>query len=170
MDQNGQHTQLSILILFESLKFESLKLEDCVGIMAVIGVPTQKIRVKMALEKINKMFLEKYYGTRLEIQENNIIFRVTVKEAGLIESYVRIAEIPFDIEIDVVKKKLTEYGRVIAIKRVIKVYKPIEGDNDGYFPIISGWITVTMTVEKDIPSYIMVENFRAIVEYQGQLT
>ena len=52
------------------------------------------------------------------------------------------------------KKSLKKYGEIISIKR--DNFKDIEGEEDSYFEVPSGWITVAMVIEKDIPSYLEI--------------
>ena len=65
--------------------------------MAVIRVPTQVVRMKMKTRESMRSFLESQVSL-LELIENNIIVSVKVKEAGLSERFVRIAEVPFETD------------------------------------------------------------------------
>lgn len=143
-----------------------MKQEPCQGIKAVIGAQSQVVRMKMVSEKGMKDFLERQSGY-VEMKEENGIIIVYIKEAGLNERYVRFSDLPFEVEMDEVKKNLEKYGIVTSIKR--DNFKNAQEDDDGYFNVPSGWdIEVTTTIEKDIPSYITVEEQCGIVQYQAE--
>jgi len=147
--------------------FKSMGINEkvCSGIMAIIGVPTQVVRVKFQTRALMECFLEKQKEV-FELKEGNKIISVKVKEAGLREKFVRIADVPFEVDTSTVKKVLENFGKVITIKRDM-FGRPQEAEQE-LIPVPSGWMTVSMVLDRDIPSYLMIEDFRAIIRYQGQ--
>lgn len=155
-----------MLSIHRWLRVLGVKQDHCEGIMAVIGVQSQIVRMKLVTNDLMQSFLNAFLGKRLEIKDGNECYEVRIKEAGLNERYVRIADIPFETELETVEKSLEKYGKIISIKR--DYFKPIESEEEIYFEVPSGWITVAMVIEKDIPSYLEVDGTRAVVKYRGQ--
>ena len=56
------------------------------------------------------------------------------------------------------------FGKQISVKR--NSFRGPHGE--GNYQILSGWIAVVMVMERDVPSYLMIDGVRAIIRYQGQ--
>ena len=90
---------------------------------------------------------------------------VVIRDSNVEEKFVRIAGIPQNLDLGVVQTRLREFGTVIDIRW--ERYRTVEGD-DVMYPVLATWMIVRMTVTKNIPSYVNIGSYRAIVKYEGQ--
>lgn len=147
-----------------------LKDEDVYGCMAVHQSAGQVVRVKFIREEVFSDFLSKWEGVHsIELKGKRV--DVKIYDASEIVTFVRIADIPFEIEVDRVAAHLSRFGRVKSIRR--DVYKG-EGFLSGY----QGWITAALIMNKKLPSYLDIfEDMssdeypicKGIVKYDGQI-
>lgn len=142
-----------------------VKEEQVYGLMPVLLAETQTIRLKFVDKKSYEEFMLKYEGQRW-MRDNDRNLTVIVKPAGVKEKYVRISDTPFEVEIDEIREVLQEYGKVFTIKR--ETYMALNPE-DGYFKTFSGWVTVRMSINKNIPSFLMLGGERVSIKYHGQI-
>jgi len=93
------------------------------------------------------------------------VINVVIRDSNVDEKFVRIAGIPLNLELGVVQTRLREFGTVIYMRW--KRYRTVEGD-DVMYTVLCTWMIVRMTVTKNIPSYVNIGSYRAIVKYEGQ--
>ncbi|XP_045034562.1 uncharacterized protein LOC116930487 [Daphnia magna] len=108
-------------------------------------------------------FLSQHSGivrTELEGKEVNVVIR----DSNIQEKFVRIAGIPQNLDLGVVKTRLKEFGTIIDARW--ERYQVAE--DDVLYPVLATWMIVRMTLTKNIPSYITIGSYRAMVKYEGQ--
>jgi len=82
-----------------------------------------------------------------------------ITRPGMVKTYVKVFNLPYELDDDVVRDRIEEYGEILSIRRD-KVF--------GYNNIESGVRTVTMYVESNIPSFMTLGGFTARVWYKSQ--
>ena len=158
--------ELKMLSVHQWIRSLGITLEQIYGLMPVTLASTQMVRLKFNKQADYEAFLCKFEGSQKMIVSDDQTVNVTVKAEGTRERYVRICDVPFEVPLEEVKKRLNQYGKVSSIRRESYASKQPE---DGYFPTLSGWITVRMEISKNIPSYMMFGGERAMIKYQGQI-
>ncbi|XP_045030390.1 uncharacterized protein LOC123472592 [Daphnia magna] len=126
--------------------------------------PQHVLGLVAVLEKETRSFLSKHSGivrTELEGKEVNVVIR----DSNIEERLVRIAGIPQNLDSGVVQTRLKEYGTVIDTRW--KRYRATE-DDEVLYSVLATWMIVRMTLTKNIPSYVNIGSYRAIVKYEGQ--
>ena len=158
--------ELKMLSVHQWIRSLGITLEQIYGLMPVTLASTQMVRLKFNKQADYEAFLCKFEGSQKLIVSDDQTVNVTVKAEGTRERYVRICDVPFEVSLDEVKKRLNQYGKVSSIRRETYASRQPE---DGYFPTLSGWITARMEISKNIPSYMMFGGERAMIKYQGQI-
>ncbi|XP_045027946.1 uncharacterized protein LOC123471107 [Daphnia magna] len=87
-----------------------------------------------------------------------------IRDSNIPEKFVRIAGIPQNLDLGVVKTRLKEFGTIIDARW--ERYRVAE--DDVLYPVLATWMIVRMTLTKNIPSYITIGSYRAMVKYEGQ--
>ncbi|KAI9550944.1 hypothetical protein GHT06_004472 [Daphnia sinensis] len=152
--------------LAQSVEHETLNLR-VVGSSPTLGVlekRNQVARITFTTEAYTRSFLSKHSGivrTELEGKEVNVVIR----DSNIEERFVRIAGIPQNLDLGVVQTRLKEYGTVIDTRW--ERYRATE-DDEVLYPVLATWMIVRMTLTKNIPSYVNIGSYRAIVKYEGQ--
>jgi hypothetical protein len=134
------------------------------GLVAVLEKRNQVARITFTTEAYTRSFLSKHSGivrTELEGKEVNVVIR----DSNIEERFVRIAGIPQNLDLGVVQTRLKEYGTVIDTRW--ERYRATE-DDEVLYPVLATWMIVRMTLTKNIPSYVNIGSYRAIVKYEGQ--
>ncbi|KAK4030461.1 hypothetical protein OUZ56_023606 [Daphnia magna] len=72
--------------------------------------------------------------------------------------------IPQNLDLGIVQTRLKEFGNVIEARW--ERYRVAE--DEVLYPVLATWMIVRMTVTKNIPSYITIGSYRAMVKYEGQ--
>ncbi|KZS09728.1 Uncharacterized protein APZ42_025979 [Daphnia magna] len=144
----------------------SLKIEphDVLGLVAILEKRNQVARITFTTEAYTRSFLSKHSGivrTELEWKEVNVVIR----DSNIEERFVRIAGIPQNLDLGVVQIRLKQYGTVIDTRW--EPYRATE-DDEVLYPVLATWMIVRMTLTKNIPSYVNIGSYRAIVKYEGQ--
>ncbi|KKZ05304.1 hypothetical protein YC68_23790, partial [Vibrio parahaemolyticus] len=98
--------------------------------------------------------------TELEGKEVSVVIR----DSNIQEKFVRIAGIPQNLDLGIVQTRLKEFGNVIEARW--ERYRVAE--DEVLYPVLATWMIVRMTVTKNIPSYITIGSYRAMVKYEGQ--
>ncbi|KAI9550773.1 hypothetical protein GHT06_004560 [Daphnia sinensis] len=144
----------------------SLKVEpqDVLGLVAVLEKRNQVARITFTSEAYTRSFLSKHSGiVRTELEEKEV--NVVIRDSNIEERFVRIAGIPQNLDLGVVQTRLKEYGTVIDTRW--ERYRATE-DDEVLYPVLATWMIVRMTLTKNIPSYVNIGSYRAIVKYEGQ--
>jgi hypothetical protein len=137
--------------------------EDLLGISAVFETRNQVIRLAISRKDVCEAFIEMNAGVRTEIIEGREI-KISVKDSNIVEKFVRLTGIPYTLDLGIVKRRLKEFGTVFDLR-----WERYHVASDEYlFPVLSTWLIVRMSVEKDIPSYLTIGEYRAIIKYYGQ--
>ncbi|KAK4017653.1 hypothetical protein OUZ56_033342 [Daphnia magna] len=143
----------------------SLKVEpqDLLGLVAILDTRNQVARITFTTEAYTSSFLSQHSGivrTELEGKEVDVVIR----DSNIQEKFVRIAGIPQNLDLGVVKTRLKEFGTIIDA--CWERYRVAE--DDVLYPFLATWMIVRMTLTKNIPSYITIGSYRAMGKYEGQ--
>lgn len=116
-----------------------------------------------------KFNTENFLAEFLTKTPNNITFnyfnksnaKVTISDANIEYSYVRIFNLPPEIEDKDIKDALNKYGQIKTLNRE---KFPISFGLD----VFSGVRGVFMELSADIPNFMYIQRFRARIHYNGQ--
>ncbi|XP_045034605.1 uncharacterized protein LOC116919314 [Daphnia magna] len=143
------------------VQFPRLSMRAVHGFVRSFKVEPQDLLGLVAAYTSN--FLSQHSGivrTELEGKEVNVVIR----DSNIPEKFVRIAGIPQNLDLGVVKTRLKEFGTIIDARW--ERYRVAE--DDVLYPVLATWMIVRMTLTKNIPSYITIGSYRAMVKYEGQ--
>ncbi|XP_045035880.1 uncharacterized protein LOC123476934 [Daphnia magna] len=143
------------------VQFPRLSMRAVHGFVRSLKVEPQDLLGLVAAYTSN--FLSQHSGivrTELEGKEVNVVIR----DSNIPEKFVRIAGIPQNLDLGVVKTRLKEFGTIIDARW--ERYRVAE--DDVLYPVLATWMIVRMTLTKNIPSYITIGSYRAMVKYEGQ--
>ena len=137
---------------------------------ALVAVPEDKNQIAIIVFKSgdkHKSFLEEYEGKRDVVLEERKL-SIVISDKSVVEKYVKVGNLPPNLSLEVVKHRLSVFGKIKSSKdmRWETYLNNVEPD---YFPVKTGWLIVKMSVDTNIPSYINVGPYRAIVRYPGQI-
>lgn len=115
----------------------------------------------------HSIFLKKYEGVRKTTLEDREV-TIVVSDKSVIEKFVKIGNLPPNLSLGVIKNRFSNYGNIKSLNDIRwETYQnKLEPD---YFPVKTGWLIIKMVVDTNIPSYVNVGSYRAIVRYSGQI-
>jgi hypothetical protein len=143
----------------------NVKVEDLIGLSQVFDTQNQVARLTFVGEAPCAAFLEKFEGLKnVKLENKNI--RVLIKDTNVGEKFVRISGIPHSMDLGVIQTRFKEFGKILDLRW--ERYHVAE--DKVLYPILSTWLICRMTIEKAIPSYVTIGEYRAIVKYNGQKT
>ncbi len=143
----------------------NVKVEDLIGLSQVFDTQNQVARLTFVGEAPCAAFLEKFEGLKnVKLENKNI--RVLIKDTNVEEKFVRISGIPHSMDLGVIQTRFKEFGKILDLRW--ERYHVAE--DKVLYPILSTWLICRMTIEKAIPSYVTIGEYRAIVKYNGQKT
>lgn len=163
IDFGVQFPRLSMRTVHGFVRSLKVEAQDLLGLVAVQDTRNQVARITFTTEACNSSFLSRHSGivkTELEGKEVNVVIR----DSNIQEKFVRIAGVPQNLDLGVVKTRLKEYGTIIDARW--ERYRVV-GD-EVLYPVLATWMIVRMTVTKNIPSYLTIGSYRAVVKYEGQ--
>jgi hypothetical protein len=164
LDFGNQTPKLHMRTVHGFVRTLNVPPEELLGLVAVLDRRNQVARVTFKTEARTREFLNKFEGTTKAVVEGREI-NVVIRDSNVDEKFVRIAGIPQNLELGVVQTRLREFGTVIDMRW--ERYRTVQGD-DVMYPVLATWMIVRMTVTKNIPSYVNIGSYRAIVKYEGQ--
>jgi len=138
--------------------------DDIIGIAPVFQVKNQIIRVTFKNEDLSKAFLSKHGGEQ-KFPYENMVIKIGVRDSNVRMKYVRLSQIPLTSDLEKISERLLEFGVIHEIKW--EKYKNLTGNL--YYPVGNGWVKATMVLDKNIPSFISIGRYRAMVKYSGQI-
>lgn len=159
----GRQPGLRMLTVHRWLRSLGVVNSQVYGIMPLMQADSKIIRLKFHQQQDFQAFYEKYAGVQT-MQENDAQIEATIRMAGRRETYVRLLDVPFETSGEAVKAALQPYGSVLSIRRE----KYMSSEENDYFPVLTGTVTVRITLEKHVPSYLQVSDQRVVVKYTGQ--
>ena len=139
--------------------------DDIIAIAPVFQVRNQIIRVTFKNEALCQEFLSRHGGEITFIHEDKEI-KVEVRDSNVRFKFVRLSQFPMTMDLRTISMRLREFGVIHDIKW--ETYKNLSGGNL-YYPVGNGWVKAKMILEKNIPSFISLGRYRAMVKYSGQL-
>lgn len=156
--------RLHPLTVHRFLKSLGLFSAKVLGISPLLQTANQVARITFSNEAESETFLNQHGGlSHHDLEEKRV--QVIIKDPGVQEKFIRIADFPVNVNLDIVKTRLREFGTVLNIRR--ERYKATE-EHD-YIECYNGFITVRMTLNQPIPSYLMIGDYKVYVRYSGQL-
>ena len=141
----------------------NIKVEDLIGIAAVFKSRNQVVRLTFQKPEVCALFLSQNEGIREAKQENRDI-SILIKDSNVEEKFVRLSGVPHNMKKGVIEQRFREFGKVLDT-RWEKYH--VAGD-EFLYPVLSTWMIIRMTLDKPIPSYVNVGDYRALVKYIGQ--
>ena len=106
-------------------------------------------------------FLRKYEGVSQHIMEGKPT-QMVFRDPNITDKFVRISDFPTTGNLEVVKRRLREFGSVLEIRR--ERYR----QSDDYFSCLTGVVVARMSLIKAIPNYLTIGDYRTFVRYPGQ--
>lgn len=143
---------------------KSLGVSEVLGVSPLLQNANQVARITFKSEAETESFLNQHGGMSHHDLEGQRV-QVVVKDPGVQEKFIRIADFPVNVNLDIVKTRLREFGTVLNIRR--ERYKATE-EHD-YIECFNGFITARMTLTQAIPSYLMIGDYKVYVRYNGQM-
>lgn len=136
---------------------------------ALVGVAESHNQIAVVVFKSSKShvdFLKKYEGRRMEVLEKMNV-EVIISDKSVIEKYVRVGNLPPNLSLGVVMSRFSAFGKIKKLEDIRwEMYQnKVETE---IFPCKTGWLVIKMSVDTNIPSYVSVGSYRAIVRYHGQ--
>ncbi|KAK4027975.1 hypothetical protein OUZ56_017131 [Daphnia magna] len=159
VDFGVQFPRLSMRAVHGFVRSLKVEPQDLLGLVAVLDTRNQVARITFTTEAYTSNFLSQHSGivrTELEGKEVNVVIR----DSNIPEKFVRIAGIPQNLDLGVVKTRLKEFGTIIDARW--ERYRVAE--DDVLYPVLATWMIVRMTLTKNIPSYITIGSYRAMVK------
>ncbi|XP_045022905.1 uncharacterized protein LOC123466839 [Daphnia magna] len=139
------------------VQFPRLSMRTVHGFVRSLKVEPQDLLGLVAV------FLSQHSGiVRTELEGKEVC--VVIRDSNIQEKFVRIAGIPQNLDLGVVQTRLKNFGNVIEARW--ERYRVSE--DEVLYPVLATWMIVRMTVTKNIPSYITIGSYRAMVKYDGQ--
>ena len=134
-------------------------MDNIIGIAPVFQVKNQIIRVTFKNEDLSKAFLSKHGGEQ-KFPYENMVIKIGVRDSNVRMKYVRISQIPLTSDLEKISERLSEFGVIHEIKW--EEYKNLTGNL--YYPVGNGWVKATMVLDKNIPSFVSIGRYRAMVK------
>lgn len=136
-----------------------------VTIDEVLCIQLDHVKYKVYIKLISKAKVDEVLNrciNGLYYDEDGERKEIYIKEE-LQETAVRIYDFPIELNNNKIVSKLSRYGIVRSIRN------EKWNEAEGLFPVKSGIRTVIMVIEKNIPSYLQVENYVSLVTYHQQI-
>lgn len=113
---------------------------------------TEQERVQKAITDTN--------GESTFLHSNGQRSRVTITTAGLGFRVVKLYHVPVELDAEIIKTKLAQFGTVLSL--TMDIWGSVR------YKIRNGVRTVKLELTKHIPSYIDIGSGRSFVSYEGQ--
>ena len=159
----GRQPTLRMLTVHRWLRSLGVQDSQVYGIMPLTQSEAKVVRLKFKEEWDYQSFYDRFNGIQTMQAEDGVI-QVTVRQAGLKETFVRLLDVPFETAGDSIKAALQPYGTVVLIRRE----KYMSSTENDYFHVLTGTVTVKMMLVKNVPSYLRIQDQRILVRYPGQ--
>ncbi|KAK4030305.1 hypothetical protein OUZ56_023307 [Daphnia magna] len=154
IDFGVQFPRLSMRTVHGFVRSLKVEPQDLLGLVAVLDTRNQRHTPQVFVPT------QWYRQDRIEGKEVGVVIR----DRNIQEKFVRIAGIPQNLDLGVVQTRLKNFGNVIEARW--ERYRVSE--DEVLYPVLATWMIVRMTVTKNIPSYITIGSYRAMVKYDGQ--
>lgn len=155
--------RLQMRTLHMYIRSLNVKTEDLIGIAAVFESRNQVVRLTFQKPEVCALFLSQNKGIREAKLENRDI-SILIKDSNVEEKFVRLSGVPQNMKKGVIEQRFKEFGKVLDTRW--ERYH-VAGD-EFLYPVLSTWMIIRMTLDKPIPSYVNVGDYRALVKYIGQ--
>jgi hypothetical protein len=141
-----------------------VKTDELMGLSGVFETRNQVTRLTFNSKAFCEAFLEKNSGVH-NVNIDGKEYKITVKDSNIVEKFVRVTGIPYTLNLGIVKMRLREYGEVFDLRwERFRV-----AEDEVLFPVLSTWLIVRMSINKEIPSYVTIGDYRAFTRYHGQI-
>ncbi|EFX62579.1 hypothetical protein DAPPUDRAFT_270188 [Daphnia pulex] len=122
----------------------------------------QVVRVTLFKTADVTAILNQHGGARQHCIEGRQI-NVLIKDPNVEERFVRVSDYPANANMEVMKVRLREFGTVLDLRR-----DRYAGATAGVIPWLTGQLTVRMTLNSPIPSYLQVGEHKVYIRYANQ--
>ncbi|EFX66518.1 hypothetical protein DAPPUDRAFT_116318 [Daphnia pulex] len=132
------------------------------AIAPVLLVGDQVVRVTLFKTADVTAILNQHGGVRQHCIEGRQI-NVLIKDPNVEEHFVRVFDYPANANMEVMKVRLREFGTVLDLRR-----DRYAGATAGMIPCLTGQLTVRMTLNSPIHSYLQVGEHKVYIRYPNQ--
>ncbi|EFX67906.1 hypothetical protein DAPPUDRAFT_115036 [Daphnia pulex] len=142
--------------------FLGLSESKILAIAPVLLVGDQVVRVTLFKTADVTAILNQHGGVRQHCIEGRQI-NVLIKDPNVEERFVRVFDYPANANMEVMKVRLREFGTVLDLRR-----DRYAGATAGMIPCLTGQLTVRMTLNSPIHSYLQVGEHKVYIRYANQ--
>ncbi|EFX69689.1 hypothetical protein DAPPUDRAFT_113437 [Daphnia pulex] len=154
--------RLQLLSVHHFVKGLGLSESKILVIAPVLLVGDQVVRVTLFKTADVTAILNQHGGARQHRIEGRQI-NVLIKDPNVEERFVRVFDYPANANMEVMKVRLREFGTVLDLRR-----DRYAGATAGMIPCLTGQLTVRMTLNYPIPSYLQVGEHKVYIRYANQ--
>jgi hypothetical protein len=154
--------RLQLLTVHRFVTGLGLQASQILAIAPVLLVGDQVVRVTLLKSADVTAILDKHGGPHQHLLEGRPI-QVLIKDPNVDEKFVRISDYPPNANMEVLKVRLREFGTVLDLRQ-----DRYAGATAGMIPCLTGQVTVRMTLNAAIPSYLQVGDYKIYVRYSNQ--
>ncbi len=147
--------------LWRILQNWQLKVGDIECVQEQYGDKMVHVKLRKS-EKMEELF--DYLGQNRCLKfksEDGHIQKVFWTKNGVPINFLRIRNVPPEVEEEVIFEKLSEYGKCVHLECDRFKHGPFKG-------IRNGTRHVFISLRSHVPSYVTIEGYEAVVEYAGQ--
>lgn len=155
---------LSMLSVHKFVRTLDVKETELMGLSAVFESRNQVIRLTFNSKASCEDFLRKHAKVH-EVTIDGKDLKIAVKDSNIVEKFVKITGIPYTLDLGIVKMRLREFGTVFDVHW--DRYRAT--GNEFFYPVLSTWLIVRMSIDKEIPSYLNIGSYRPYLKYDGQV-
>jgi hypothetical protein len=154
--------RLQLLSVHRFVTGLGLSESQILAIAPVLLVGDQVVRVTLFKTADVTAILNQHGGARQHCIEGRQI-NVLIKDPNVEERFVRVSDYPANANMEVMKVRLREFGTVLDLRR-----DRYAGATAGMIPCLTGQLTVRMTLNSPIPSYLQVGEHKVYIRYANQ--
>jgi hypothetical protein len=140
---------------------ETLQLEEDAVSMIQIDGTRRRVYIKFVTEMQMRHVLSKTNGIQDFKHDNGEISQVHIEIAGMGMRTIRIANLPPEVQDNVIRNALGTYGDITEFKEELWTHRY-------RYKVSNGIRLVNMNVKQHIPSHMQVADHRVLISYDGQ--
>lgn len=114
----------------------------------------------ISLVAYERILFERQGQHELKLTDGRIS-KVHISAAGQMQTTVRVFRVPPEVPVTAITAALSKYGKVLNQRRE-------DWSNNYVYKVNNGITAVRMEIREAIPSFVMIEGYRAQVFYEGQ--
>lgn len=155
----------TILAVHCWLRSLGLQAEHVISIIPMQQTANLVMLITFKQQTVFQSFLQSHGGS-LSMPFADGTIPVWISDATVKEKFVRLNDVLAHIEDHEIINKLQQFGRISVLRR--EKFRLLRNEEESYFPVFNGTVTVRMKLDKDIPSYLWFGDYRVYVRYSGQ--